>query len=486
MTATTDCHQIIKELRDMSFVNAIIDAEELPEEELQFNEKFIIGDKIYDDDADDHFDENSEPEKYVYFLLECERIWKQKCPCEHIMECTCKYISESGEWVDAEATHEMCAYVISSPIGDKIESSVWNKFENQACREAIVLDSVVPANLHTELINSVTELSKIKSIDWHPESNEIVNDLIHPSMYSLRREPVHGYDFWGREYEDSYYQWLPSDITIDSDGRVKFLSYINNLPDGMSVKPYEDLLQIIIPHWETMWQYARTLKIQYDDVDQKTDYDNLSENDPRRFHRDDYGPPDYLIEPMISLYNHKLQVVSKVVDMVFKPNATYEGVWHFEGMSHENIVMTAIYFLRRDQGLEGGRLEFKRAFSNVEAYTLVMSMGQERKQHTENLIGDFVPLGQLSTDEKRLLIFPNSHAHRITKFTNTTNEVLHRQIIVFFLINPDVKITSTSDILPQQHTMTYEDACHHRLELMKERKFHKQSLNTREVNLCEH
>ena len=61
-----------------------------------------------------------------------------------------------------------------------------------------------------------------------------------------------------------------------------------------------------------------------------------------------------------------------------------------------------------------------------------------------------------------------------------------RRIVVFWLIDPDVEIHSTADVEPQQEVFTREEALEFRLELMEERRLHKQSLNPRAVNLCEH
>jgi hypothetical protein len=60
----------------------------------------------------------------------------------------------------------------------------------------------------------------------------------------------------------------------------------------------------------------------------------------------------------------------------------------------------------------------------------------------------------------------------------------YRTIIVFWLINPDIKITSTKNIKQQAYKL--ETAHNIRLELMKERTYYKQSFNQRELNLCEH
>jgi hypothetical protein len=73
---------------------------------------------------------------------------------------------------------------------------------------------------------------------------------------------------------------------------------------------------------------------------------------------------------------------------------------------------------------------------------------------------------------------------------NDTQSILKRRIIVFFLVNPEKRITSTREIPPQQMEhgggMTLEEARKHRMELMEERKYTKQDWNVREIQLCEH
>ena len=48
---------------------------------------------------------------------------------------------------------------------------------------------------------------------------------------------------------------------------------------------------------------------------------------------------DVVKEP-VSFKGKELQVIVKIVEYILQPQQTYEGVWHAEGMSHENIVMT--------------------------------------------------------------------------------------------------------------------------------------------------
>lgn len=119
-----------------------------------------------------------------------------------------------------------------------------------------------------------------------------------------------------------------------------------------------------------------------------------------------------------------------------------------------------------------------------------------------------------------MVVFPNSHVHRLHKLINekqfeTDDTLKRRRLVVFFLVNPDVRIIGTDMVGPQQIEKIYaelivlfgpllpteaikritsyvyegrslKEAKEDRLELMKERKFQKQTWNIRTVELCEH
>ena len=84
-------------------------------------------------------------------------------------------------------------------------------------------------------------------------------------------------------------------------------------------------------------------------------------------------------------------------------------------------------------------------------------------------------------------MFPNSHIHKLSalRLAEGAAEGL-RTVIVFWLVDPSVHIVSTAEVAPQQAVMSREEALAIRLELMRERKRHKQTLNVRAVSLCEH
>ncbi|KAH9896247.1 hypothetical protein F4778DRAFT_783527 [Xylariomycetidae sp. FL2044] len=134
-----------------------------------------------------------------------------------------------------------------------------------------------------------------ENIDWHPRSNDMVQDLVHPSMYPFvygqsnfimdecvgvadavtawagKGAPVpktervvdlgfsrFSYGIGGSEIPPSYwsdtYQWLPANVGFRKDGTAEFTSYINNLrPDNLEYRgiyrTIEKLIDKAIPAW---------------------------------------------------------------------------------------------------------------------------------------------------------------------------------------------------------------------------------------------
>merc|ERR1712032_809937 len=114
----------------------------------------------------------------------------------------------------------------------------------------------------------------------------------------------------------------------------------------------------------------------------------------------------------------------------------------------------------------GGELCFQRAFAAGEANYM-------RYKFVDK---GLLPLGQLPLKLGQLTAWPNSHVHRLASLTNHSGgETAQRRIVVFWLVNPDRRIISSRHVAPQQNSaMTIEEAKAHRVELMEERKRHKQ------------
>ena len=391
--------------------------------------------------------------------------------------------------------------------------NMWRKHQEKNIREGVAIaDGMVPLELHTTLMKQVDTFSSEHQIeDYHPNSNNIVRDIVHPALYSYvrdvsplvrstsevppavfsvanRPEGSDKQDYWGRQYETSAkYQWLPTYFDIGMDGSCTICDYINNLvPRSMHEDLYTSLAQLFshaLPLLESVYSYCRVVKEHHlRDHEEEMDWSD--------------APLEAIQEVPLSLRGQRLQVVTKIVDYEVSPGQSYEGVWHVEGMSHEEIVATAIYFIDRDKDITGGNILFKRAFHRQEANYVFSRIDQARPNEVENLIWEgLIPLGQVETKQGRLLVFPNSHVHKVAKLENigmdsSSKTKQKRRIIVFFLINPEKRIVSTREVpVQQEHAkghMKRSDALEHRLELMKERKYSKQDWNVREIELCEH
>lgn len=156
-------------------------------------------------------------------------------------------------------------------------------------------------------------------------------------------------------------------------------------------------------------------------------------------------------------------------------------------MSHENIVMTGLYYPLTDEHLQGHGIEFKRQFTDQEAQYIASSVPQIRTKWLEEQIQNgFIPLGHITTETSKLIVFPNCHAHRVMKIENLTNKILKRRLLAFFIIDPNKRIESTLEHPPLPRQISLKQALKDRLDLMKERKYYKESLNPRQIELCEH
>lgn len=317
------------------------------------------------------------------------------------------------------------------------------------------------------LLKNINIFSSKKNPDYHPGSDNKVLDIVHPSLYPLIQSTAQKgtLDFWNRPYEKSKYQWLPSEFKIDKDGKCKIESYINNLPitETLLYENIEKLFDIVLPEFENIWSYSNTFEFYNGDWLKK--------------------PANNGVIKKIELRNRNLQVITKIVKISLKNKEDLLGAWHVEGMSHENIVATATYTLEQDDNFDAS-IYFKRMYSYDEVDSISQSMPQYPPPELSKLLHTtLVPLGKVKINENSLIIFPNSHVHKIDMKTTSKSEQ-SRTIIVFWLINPNIRITSTKDIKQQNYSLS--KAHEVRLELMKERTYHKQTFNQRELNLCEH
>ena len=413
-----------------------------------------------------------------------------------------------------------------------ILSDVWDKHQATSIVEGVViLDGHMQQDFRDAFRDQIDALRTLHEqegrLDYHPHSRDVVLDLVHPALFAYVKDttPLRANvdevkpcifslsgdtrdgapgkseggepnttaalpsttattnrDFWGRKYESSVHQWLPTYFSITTDGRCTIDDYINNLvPREKHSDLYDSIARLFesaLPFIESVYTYVRAIQ-------------PYLQNDQHSFSNTDSLSRDIDLSA-VSLRGQKLQVITKIVDYELRPGQQYSGVWHVEGMSHEEIVCTALYVLGRDETIDGGSLEFKRAFFKDEVQRCVFNISQSRHIEQERKVREGIkPLGTVETRNGRLIVFPNSHVHRVQTMTNLAKEGLaKRRIVVFFVVNPLKRIVSTREVAPQQYyaggSVSMEEAKKRRLELMKERKYTKQDWNVRQVELCEH
>ena len=83
------------------------------------------------------------------------------------------------------------------------------------------------------------------------------------------------YDFWGRLYEDSKFQWLPTPFAVSGDGMCSIQEYINYRDRSRFSSLYKDLenlFKIFLPYFKEVWSYSKAMKF-YREFDAAELYD---------------------------------------------------------------------------------------------------------------------------------------------------------------------------------------------------------------------
>jgi len=90
------------------------------------------------------------------------------------------------------------------------------------------------------------------------------------------------------------------------------------------------LFECFLPYFEEVWSYSKSMEFWNEQSEELFNYLEISEKTP------------------VSFKGCELQVITKIVEYKLKPRQDYEGVWHVEGMSHENIVMTGMFISKEN------------------------------------------------------------------------------------------------------------------------------------------
>ncbi|SDJ74961.1 DUF4246 domain-containing protein [Streptomyces indicus] len=402
-------------------------------------------------------------------------------------------------------------------------------------------DVLVEDGLRERLRAAVRVLEDVPEAerDWHPGSGGQVLDLVHPSLFCLvngvsggpERAWANPTDKYTRHEFSEKFQWLPTDVEVDEDGRVRFLSYVNNVhPElhGELAAVLPELFGRMRPLFErvlTDLRHPRPLRITadpyswYEDSEPEyPDEDDFSDEEAyeaavlaHEEAQDDWwenrrpvipDAPGFTPPPLpaeadrVGLRGRRLQVIVKLASIHLTPDRPEYagGSWHVEGMLNERIVSTGLYYWDSENITES-RLGFRTALDDP-MYEQNDDNGMREVYGLENEEALNQVLGSAATPAGRCLAFPNVLQHRVSPFRLADpTRPGHRKILAFFLVDPSERIVSTSDVPPQQprastSTMTLEQAKDFREQLMRERKFfvdeHNEQVYEREFSLCEH
>jgi hypothetical protein len=178
----------------------------------------------------------------VYLAPIIESIQSVNGNMSHRVRVLIKILADRDRVCDA-LLHEIPTSSIS------FDSLEWHQNRKGPVEGVVIVDDAVGSDLAEKLSSDIDALAAYQvqsnNVDYHPDLNEIVHDLVHPGLYSYVKgvTPVQAFneciptelqedvkkDFWGQQYEDSVYQWLPTYLSILQDGKCIIQDYINNL-----------------------------------------------------------------------------------------------------------------------------------------------------------------------------------------------------------------------------------------------------------------
>lgn len=401
-------------------------------------------------------DEKKEYEHLDWHLRYCinpDKI-KIKCKCECNI---CEDVYESGD-----SDHEK-AWLECKCNEPKLVTSVRHAYLKRRIHR---LNDDVPEKLRTDFIRQINRFRDSFPADYHPGSNEMVRDIIHPSLYCY----VKGVSKTDFPVDPKItLAWIPTDFSFNEEGSVVIDGYINNLP-----KENKSLYKSIPKIFEHLWPG-------FQQVITKMDRDDVFCTPGKR---------SKILD---------LQVIVKVAEINLSPEKpSYPGgSWHLEGTKEENIIATGIYYYDIEN-IKKSYLGFRSRlpYEGLEDYPqngfdyVKIHYGIDQIKSEWDNADSLVFLGKVKTVQGLSLVFPNYLQHYVYPFElDDKTEPGHRSIIAFFLVDPKVKVVSTADIEEQQDTMTFEDAKIYREMLMFQRKNERQiqeTVYTRGWSLCEH
>ena len=207
---------------------------------------------------------------------------------------------------------------------------------------------------------------------------------------------------------NSPYQWLPAEYKVSQFGtKVDIESYIN----GLDMKKYSHIYKTLAQTFQYFLPFFQKVLNRKD-----SNYLDLSTT-------------------------RNLQVITKAANYILKPGQEYNGSWHKEGLPQENVIASGIYYYSIDESLKpDANLVFRDRKEDVLAER--GEAGQDSPFYRN--------LGYVPTTQGRGLVFENYDLqHKVRNMKNSSSSTGTRKILCFFLVDPNNRIISSSEI-PEQ------------------------------------
>ena len=309
---------------------------------------------------------------------------------------------------------------------------------------------------------------------------------------------------WSTDSNYGNFQWLPSDVELTDSG-AKIVGYVNNLHPVEHAALYpvlENFVDAAVPLWEECLSWFKDRRrISFEDANDEDDYvmpihiryerpagqAGIEDREAMEFDPEDRetwtdhfydwfhehrvltfpDPGEFVpfaqqvnMDERVNLrsggkFGGRLQVIFKLANIYLTPEKPgYRGgTWHVEGQLNERICASAIYYYDQEN-VTPSHLAFRQG---LDAEELSMIPAQNEHTSLERYLGieqDGVAiqkLGNVLTRPGRLLAFPNALQHQVQPFTlEDKSKPGHRKILAMFLIDPNRRVLSTSNVPPQR------------------------------------
>ncbi|KAG8943130.1 hypothetical protein FRC04_003210 [Tulasnella sp. 424] len=381
-------------------------------------------------------------------------------------------------------------------------------------------DKLIPAQLKSRLVAAASVFENVpeEEKDWHPRSDNIVLDLVHPSLFCTvygrtlawttdsdgkrhlepLKPPVRDQDSWS--YSEKF-SWIPTNFQLSKNGEpAKAQGYINNVHP----EQHKDLIPVIeglVGRFSLLWDRVLTdlhplnedslpgrVRVvgMYEWQETETSpaepewdvYQRLGREEWERQYaaweesrviavptvsKRGYREGDKNItrrKVYYSIQAKQVQVIVKLANIYLTPEKPEYpgGKWHVEGMANERIVASGIYYYDCENITES-QLAFRQAvsFNRRVGYEQSDDRGIKLTWGLEEGAGSNQVVGAVKTSADRCIAFPNIYQHQVSSFKLIDpSKPGHRKIVALFLVDPEHRIPSTTDIPPQQAHWTRE------------------------------